>query len=194
MLKQNSRFGDIVLNLLRMAVALVLFIYPFIVYQGMHFWGIGVVAPILLIFFVLRLFLFRKQFKQHRWMSMIILVACLLTTLSWVMHQSTWLLYYPVVVNSVLLTMFGYSLYRPPTIIERFARIKQPELPLIAIRYTRNVTWIWCFFFVINGSVALFTCLWGDVRIWTLYNGVISYLIIGILLCGEWLIRKWFQH
>lgn len=194
MLNQNVHIKHVLLTLLRIVVALVLFIYPLIVYLGIHSCGISVLAPILLVFFVLRLFLFRQQFKQHHWMSTIILVACGLTIISWAMHQSEWLLYYPVVVNLVLLTMFGYSLYQPPSIIERFARIKHEVLPASAVQYTRNVTWIWCLFFIVNGSIALFTCIWGDLRIWTLYNGVISYFMIGMLLCGEWLVRKWFQH
>ncbi len=41
-----------------------------------------------------------------------------------------------------------------------------------------------------NGSVALFTALHGDMRLWTAWNGVIAYLLMGSLMAGEWLVRR----
>ena len=38
--------------------------------------------------------------------------------------------------------------------------------------------------------MALFTCLNGDLRLWTLWNGGISYLLIAALMGAEWLIRQ----
>jgi hypothetical protein len=35
---------------------------------------------------------------------------------------------YPVLVNAVLLSVFAYSLISPPSMIERFARIRKPNL------------------------------------------------------------------
>ena len=36
---------------------------------------------------------------------------------------------YPVLVNAALLGVFAYSLISPPSMIERFARIREPDLP-----------------------------------------------------------------
>ena len=84
------------------------------------------------------------------------------------------LLSYPVMVNTVLLTLFIYSLKKPPTIIERFARLKYHDLSQTEIRYTRLVTICWCYFFLFNGSIALITCFMDNLAWWTLYNGGIS--------------------
>jgi uncharacterized membrane protein len=97
---------------------------------------------------------------------------------------------YPVMVSAVLLGVFGASLLRPPTVIERIARLREPELPPAAVAYTRKVTQAWCLFFVANGLIALATVLWGSEELWLLYNGLISYLLMGALFAGEWLLRQ----
>ncbi|MWT62322.1 DNA gyrase subunit B, partial [Escherichia coli] len=29
-----------------------------------------------------------------------------------------------------------------------------------------------------------------DIRLWTLWNGMIAYLLMGTLMAGEWLVRQ----
>src|SRR2546423_11913745 len=41
-------------------------------------------------------------------------------------------------------TLFRSSLFRPPTVVERLARLRNPELPAAGVRYTRQVTQVWC--------------------------------------------------
>mgnify|MGYP003575470948 FL=1 len=100
---------------------------------------------------------------------------------------------YPVLVNAALLGVFAYSLISPPSIIERFARIREPNLPVPAIGYTRRVTQVWCIFFAANGVIALITALWASSATWTLYNGLIAYLIMGLLFAGEYAVRWHFK-
>ncbi len=39
--------------------------------------------------------------------------------------------------------------------------------------------------------MALFTALYGDMRLWTATrNGMIAYLLMGALMAGEWLVRR----
>jgi uncharacterized membrane protein len=101
---------------------------------------------------------------------------------------------YPVFVNTALLAIFAYSLIYPPSIIERFARLRDPDLPAQAIGYTRRVTQVWFVFFAINGAFALMTALWASPAIWTLYNGVIAYLMMGVLFAGEYFVRWHFKR
>nr|ADU90655.1 putative transmembrane protein [Collimonas sp. MPS11E8] len=96
---------------------------------------------------------------------------------------------YPVLVNLGMLTVFGYSLYAPPSIIERMARLSDPALPAYAVAYTRRVTQVWCGFFVVNGVLALLTAIWASAAIWSLYNGVLAYMLMGCLFAGEYLVR-----
>ena len=89
-----------------------------------------------------------------------------------------------------MLAAFGGSLWSAMPIIERLARLREPDLPETAVRYTRRVTQIWCAFFIFNGSIALLTALHGDMSIWTAWNGMLSYLLMGMLMAGEWLVRR----
>ncbi len=95
----------------------------------------------------------------------------------------------PVLINSVMLVMFGLSLFRPPSMVERMARIAQPELPPSAVNYTRQVTVVWCFFFVFNGLAALYTALYTSIEVWTFYNGFFAYILMGALFSGEYMVR-----
>lgn len=96
----------------------------------------------------------------------------------------------PVWISLTMLAIFSWTLYSPPSMIERFARITEPELSTLAIRYTRQVTKVWCAFFIVNAAVALWTALFVPLSWWTLYNGLISYLLIGILFAAEYLVRR----
>lgn len=97
---------------------------------------------------------------------------------------------YPVLLSAVLLAVFGFSLRRPPTVIERIARITEPQLGPEGIAYTRKVTIAWCGFFIVNGGISLATTLWASERGWVLYNGLLSYLFMGAFFAGEWLLRR----
>lgn len=101
---------------------------------------------------------------------------------------------YPVLVNAALLMAFGYSLVAPPSMVERLARLREPDLPPAAIAYTRRVTEVWCGFFILNGAAALATALWATEAIWSLYTGVISYVLMGILFGAEFLLRLRFKR
>lgn len=101
---------------------------------------------------------------------------------------------YPVLINCAMLAAFGYSLISPPSMVERLARLREPNLPPAAVGYTRRVTQIWCVFFVINGSIALGTALWASEEVWSLYTGVIAYFLMGALFGGEFLFRLRFKR
>jgi len=93
------------------------------------------------------------------------------------------------VINTLLLTVFGLSLKLGPPVVERLARLRHPDLPPDGVRYTRKVTIVWCLFFAANGMIAAALAFWGSWAWWTLYNGVISYVLMAALMLGEWCVR-----
>ena len=97
---------------------------------------------------------------------------------------------YPVIVNAMLFGVFAYSLAVPPSAIERIARMREPQLAPQAIAYTRRVTQIWCGFFAVNGAIALYTALYASSAYWSLYNGFVAYILIGLLFAGEYCVRR----
>lgn len=124
--------------------------------------------------------------RLPRWI--LLLAACLgLATV--LTRNELPVLFYPVLVNAAFFSVFAISLRSEQTVIERLARLREPNLPPAAIAYTRKVTVAWCLFFVINGGIALWTTQ-QDRMIWTVYNGAISYLLTGLMFASEWLLRQ----
>jgi uncharacterized membrane protein len=115
--------------------------------------------------------------------------AGLLVLASFLANDGLPLKLYPVLVNAALLGVFATSLWRPPTVIERLARLQHPDLPPEAIPYVTRVTRVWCGFLLLNGLVALWTALAASDATWALYNGLIAYVLIGALVLGERLLR-----
>lgn len=122
------------------------------------------------------------------WAGAAFLIA--LSVAAWLGNDEHVLRLWPAGMNVALLLVFGGSLLRPPPMIERFARLLHPDLPPAGVRYTRRVTQVWCAFFVLNGSIAAYTALAATRETWVLYNGLIAYLLVGALFCGEWLVRQ----
>ncbi|MCM2209714.1 hypothetical protein MYF61_29305, partial [Klebsiella quasipneumoniae] len=85
-----------------------------------------------------------------------------------------------------MLGVFGWTLRYPPTLVERLARMREPDLPPSGVAYTRRVTQAWCVFFVCNGTIATITAFAANDRVWALYNGAIAYGLIGAMFAGEW--------
>ncbi|WP_322032757.1 hypothetical protein [Paraburkholderia sp. J76] len=98
---------------------------------------------------------------------------------------------YPALVNLGLLVAFGATLVKGPSMIEKFARLTYADPPAHIVRYTRRVTQLWCVFFAVNSVFSAWTALAWTARAWSLYNGAIAYGLIGALLAGEFIWRKW---
>lgn len=179
------------LPLLRLATGAIVLAWPLLVGFGLTHNGLHWLLPVMALLLLVRLCLIRQQAgPMRRVLQSVALAGIVLCVASSVMKAHQLLLFYPVVVNAVMLAVFGGSLWSNMPLVERLARLREPDLPPAGIRYTRQVTRIWCLFFIVNGSIALFTALHGDMRLWTAWNGVIAYLLMGTLMAGEWLVRR----
>ena len=119
-----------------------------------------------------------------------VLVGILFSSLSFLFHNLLMIKLYPVTISLILLSCFSYSLLHPPAIITRIAQSLEKEpLSTAIIAYTRKVTIAWCVFFVMNATISLYTALYTSTVVWSLYNGLLSYLFMGLLFAGEWLVR-----
>ncbi|GHU65361.1 hypothetical protein FACS189447_04150 [Spirochaetia bacterium] len=103
--------------------------------------------------------------------------------------------FYPVLISGGLLFFFAGTLFFPPVMIFRFAVLQDKSIKgsLAESRiaaYCRKVTIVWCCFFILNGGIALFTVFSSSDVLWSIYNGGISYILMGLLFAGEFVIRK----
>jgi uncharacterized membrane protein len=180
-------------KLLKVVAAALLVGYPFLVYFGLSWFDARGVALLLLALAAARLVCLGKAPRGAplRQALLLPLAAVALIGIAVMISGAPDLLrFYPVAVNAGMLLLFGATLLHPPSMIERIARLSEPELPPEAVRYTRVVTEVWCGFFLVNGALALTTALLADLALWTLYNGVIAYVLMALLFLGELLVRR----
>jgi uncharacterized membrane protein len=164
-------------------------VYPIIVYIGLHYLPPVAVVSILFLPLALKFFVDRRAPPRRAFAYVSLLALCIGAILIAV-SPIAGLKSYPILVSLGLGSVFAYSLLYPPTIVERIARLQRGRAgPPPPISYLRKVTIAWLAFFVVNASVSLWTATETSMEVWTLYNGLISYLLIGLLFGGELIIR-----
>jgi len=173
----------LIVNVVMIAATL---LYPLVVFFGRDYFEPRKIASLLLALLLARLA--ASYFRNH-WSTPLLIAGISYSVFAMWHNQLDTLLFYPVLVNGLMLIIFGWSLFFPPSLIERLARQQHPDLPPGAIIYTRRVTQAWCGFFIINGVLAWVTSVWASLEVWSLYNGLIAYLLMGILFAVEYLIR-----
>lgn len=116
-------------------------------------------------------------------------ITCFIT------NQTVFIKLYAVAICSIMLVMFGSTLFFPPNMIFRFACLADKSIKGSLIqnrveKYCRKVCIAWCIFFILNGSASVYTAFFTDDRIWSVYNGGISYALMGLMFIIEYMIRK----
>jgi uncharacterized membrane protein len=167
--------------------------YPLLIYFGLQ-----VLQPRYVALLLAAAMLLRRRQQMQRLMAGLTrldrtILVCLLglAGLTAIVNSELLLRLYPAAVAAGVFLLFATSLHTPPSMIERFARLQQPDLPPEGVRYTRKVTQVWCVFLILNSLTALYTALYSSREVWSLYNGLIVYVLMGLLFAGEWLIRKY---
>lgn len=182
-------------------------LYPVLVFCGMEFWGL---SPRRLSILLLALAFYQfLNFTRNRGAGELgransikaaVLVVLILVcgVVSFFADNVLFLKFYPVLVNLSLLAFFGFTLWKKPSFVFRMANlgdktIKTSPSRNYVERYCDRVTFAWCIFFVANACVSATTVFVGSDRLWSLYNGLISYILIGVFFAVEFLIRKIMQ-
>ena len=120
-------------------------------------------------------------------LATLLLVVLLLVAAYFSNAYFIWLV--PSFVYMGLTVLFGQTLWSPPSLCERLVRLLYPEfIPGIA-EYLQQVTWVWTVFFAINVPVCALLPLLAGQQAWAMYTGVLVYLLMGLLMMGEWLYR-----
>ncbi|MFT4928001.1 MAG: putative membrane protein [Phenylobacterium sp.] len=161
--------------------------YPLIVFFGLKVFSPNIMAGLLLALIVARLTLMRSQITP--WVKTSLICASVLLCFAALFNSTFLIQFYPVVVSLTFLAVFALSLYRPPCVIETLARLTDPDLPEQGVKYTIKVTKAWCVFFLSNALIAAYTAIFMSLEHWTLYNGLISYGLIGLMFGIEYMIR-----
>ena len=161
-------------------------LYPLAVYFGSHYFEPWKLAGLLMVLLLVKL---ATHYSDNHWSRPLLMAGVVYCGFAVWSNNVVSLRFYPALVSGVMLIIFTGSLLSPPSLIERLARLQHPDLPSEGVIYTRRVTQVWCGFFIVNGVIALATAVWSSFEIWSLYNGLIAYVLMGILLGGEYMVR-----
>lgn len=162
--------------------------YPLLVY-----WGHATISPGLFVLAALILIVLRSVVAPAGPLGLshptILLAGAALVALGLV-DQRLAALAYPSLISFAFAAAFALSLRHPLSLIERFARLRQPELPATASAYCAQVTRLWAAWLFANGAIAAALALGRNMELWLLWTSLLNYLISGALFGGEWLLRR----
>ena len=178
-------------------------LYPLIIYCGLEYWALSprrlsLILLALAFYHFLNLTRSRSSLERGR-TSVFIVLVLLCAFVAFVLDNVIFIKFYPVLVSVSLLAFFGFTLWRPPSFVFRMASLWDKSIMTspsrnAVERYCRNVTLVWCGFFIFNASVATFTVFMASDKAWSLYNGLISYILMGVIFIVEFWIRKMVQN
>ncbi|ESS73479.1 putative intracellular septation protein A [Methyloglobulus morosus KoM1] len=161
--------------------------YPFLIYKGMES-GLNWLVPVIFS----GIFLYRAWHSQElsaRIENGLFAIALLAGT---IYMQTITAKILPVFVQLMLMVFFGRTLFKDkgPPLIERIVRLQFPETPTTLNRYCWQLTLVWTAFFAVNALVCGALAIWGSSFWWVLYNGVVIYAIMVVLVIGEYVYRR----
>lgn len=178
-------------DLLPVIMFLVSLAYPFLVYFNIDSVKPGWFGAALLVMTVFRLTLIGTKRQTSDWL--ITALVTLFCSLLIVLESETLLKCYPVMMSVAMGTVFLISLKDKHNLIERFAAAGGPPPPKKARGYLKKLCTAWGVLLLLNGAVAAWTVWFASLAVWTLYNGLISYLLIGGFIIVELVYRNYYK-
>jgi uncharacterized membrane protein len=165
--------------------------YPLAVYFGLTHFDARGVGLLLLVFLLPQLWAKVRAARREDLLTVVRLPASIfaLVGLSALLNDQRFVLALPVLINVALLWQFAFSLRSTP-MVERFARMQDPQLGPAQVRYCRSVTKVWCGFFALNASLTAALALFAPLSVWALHTGLVAYVLMGLLGGVEYVVRK----
>lgn len=177
-------------------IGLVALSYPFLVYFGEGRVNTRLLGLLLLAVLAMRL----ASAPRHRAVKTLIkpalafLPVLALAVAASITGDMRLLTAVPVLVSLAFFATFASSRADGrESMVERFARVHRglDVLPPTAAAYCRRLTGLWAGFFLVNAAVTAALALWGPLRWWALYSGLLAYLAMGLLMALEYAYRAW---
>jgi uncharacterized membrane protein/rubredoxin len=124
------------------------------------------------------------------------LILCIIGIVSLCMGESPFFIkLYPALTALAYLTIMITSFFFPPPLayyfIDIFDKTIKTKIPKEVFEsYYLKASVIWCVFFFIDGIISVFTTLYGSDRVWGIYNGGVTYFLMGLIFIGEFIVLK----
>lgn len=176
-----------------LSIISVLFIVasPWVLYWTLSQQEVGVAAITLVAWVIVRtipIFLSAKR-EQRRAALQLPAIALFFALLGWISNNGTWLLVLPSATQATFGITFLSSLSGTP-LIEHFARMVKPDLSVPEQGHCRSWTRVWGIYLLVLAALGLVLARWASLGVWTVYVGVVSYALVGVLFGIEYIVRK----
>jgi uncharacterized membrane protein len=164
---------------------------PFVLYWTLSHHSVGLAALLLLGWVIVRTIpvLLSAKPEQRRAALQLPAIAVVFAFLGWVSNNGTWLLVLPAATQATFGLAFVRSLSGVP-LIEHFARMVKPELSVPELAHCRCWTRIWGYYLIVLAAIGLVLARWATLATWTVYVGIVTYVLVGVLFAIEYIVRK----
>jgi len=181
-------------------------LYPLLVFGALvvfklpiRYFSIGIV-----IFAVAYSIVNKQHYKGKKTAGLFItpLILCCIGTVNIILgsnekYSEFILLLYPVLADLAFLIIWITSFFFPPPFAFYFIQIIDKNIKSVVPKnrfdiYCFRATLAWCFYFIFDGIIAGITIIIYNhsPKIWYIYNALITYIIMGLIFAGEYIILK----
>ncbi len=164
---------------------------PWVLYWTLSQGDVTVAAVTLIAWVIIRTIPVLLSAKQEQRMAALQLpaIALVFAILGWIFDQGVLLLVMPSATQAAFGGTFLRSLKTTP-LIENFARMVKADLSPGEVAHCRRWTRIWGFYLLLLAAIGLVLAATVSLAVWTVYVGLVSYGLVGLLFAVEYVTRK----
>jgi uncharacterized membrane protein len=180
-------------TLLGIVSTLFLVASPFVLYWTLTHHDVGVAAITLIAWVIVRTIptFLNARTEQRLAALQLPAIALVFALIGWILNNGTWLLVMPAATQATFGLAFLRSVGRGRTpLIEHFARMVKADLSVDELAHCRRWTKVWGFYLLALAAFGLVLARFATLEIWTIYVGLVSYVLVGALFAVEYLVRK----
>lgn len=168
---------------------------PFVLYWTLTHHNVAIAAGTLIAWVIVRTIpvLLTARSEQRRAALQLPAIALVFALIGWILNNGTWLLVMPAATQATFGLAFLRSVDRKRArtpLIEHFARMVKAELSVEEQAHCRRWTLIWGIYLIALAGLGLVLARFASLKVWTLYVGLLSYVLVGALFAVEYLVRK----
>ena len=171
--------------------ALFIIASPWVLYWTLSLHQVGIAAALLIGWVIVRTIPILIAARREQRIAALQLPAIALgfAGIGWISDNGTWMLVPPSATQAAFGLAFLRSLSGTP-LIEHFARMVKPELRAAELAHCRSWTGIWGIYLLVLAAIGLALARWATLAVWTVYVGVVAYVLVALLFAVEYVIRK----
>ncbi|CAN5901683.1 membrane protein [soil metagenome] len=164
---------------------------PWVLYWTLSQGDVAVAAITLVAWVIVRTIPVLLMAKREQRLAALQLpaIALVFALLGWISNNGTWLLILPSANQAAFGLAFLRSLRGTP-LIEHFARMMKAELGPGQLAHCRRWTAVWGIYLLVLAALGLVLARFATLEVWTVYVGILSYVLVGVLFAIEYIVRK----